>query len=488
MHRNASRYYGPAFFRSLDPGDSLTGMRWTKAKELNYENSIRHLALSLLLKNSLAQGFKLYQIVPEYGLRLRTNLFEEELGKTIVPITVSYLYTKPLGNGIYRIFLPGKVEVHHVDRRWQNDYYSDIYHAISWMETPSGFLDVDRNGTLMDPTQVILSGYIGRQRVARSLPLDFLPTGDFKGLVEQVKVFQSRHVVLNALREKAWLTTNKPYFHPGETLWLGGEMMYQNPGKADSLSRVLYIDLIDSKLQKVREETFRIEQGRISGGMILGKDLPPGDYLLRAYTRWGLNFPSADIFQLPLPVLAAGNFPLVKAKTEEILFGDIDIRHEFNLIDSANYRVLDLELTFLDEFENPVDAIFVLTALEGNIPAELDEESRLENELDWVDLGLSEMFDSELLQHIEYGISVEGTFLPSKKRGTMATAITLVRGDLEDYGTVLSDSQGKFWATGLSFQDTAQIAVAALDDKRRSLGSVESSTFQRPEFIGSFPK
>src|SRR5690606_36474299 len=270
--------------------------------------------------------------------------------------------------------------------------------------------------------------------------------------------------------------------------WLGGEMMYQNPGKADSLSRVLYIDLIDSKLQKVREETFRIEQGRISGGMILGKDLPPGDYLLRAYTRWGLNFPSADIFQLPLPVLAAGNFPLVKAKTEEILFGDIDIRHEFNLIDSANYRVLDLELTFLDEFENPVDAIFVLTALEGNIPAELDEESRLENELDWVDLGLSEMFDSELLQHIEYGISVEGTFLPSKKRGTMATAITLVRGDLEDYGTVLSDSQGKFWATGLSFQDTAQIAVAALDDKRRSLGSVELSTFQRPEFIGSFPK
>jgi hypothetical protein len=488
MHRSASSYYGQAFFKHLDSGDSLTAANWTVAKELNYENSIRHLALSLLLRNSPAQGFELYEIVPEYGLRLRTNRFHEEVGMSIVPITVTSLYNKPLGNGIYRIFLPGKVEIHHFDRPWPNDYYADAFYAISWMEAPNGFFDVDRNGTLIDPTQLLLSGYIGRQRVARSLPLDFLPSGDFKGLIEQVQVFQSRHVTLNTLREKAWLTTNKPYFHPGETLWLGGKMLYQNPGKSDSLSRVLYVDLVDDKFQKVREETFRIEQGWISGGMILDKDLPPGDYLLRAYTHWNMNFPDGDIFQLPIPILAEGNFPSGKSKVEETLFGDITIQKKSSVADSVNYRVLDLELTFLDEFENPVDAEFILTVLDGTIPVELDEEIRLENELDWLDVALPELFDSELSHQIEYGISVAGTFFPEKKKAATATTITLVRDDLEDYGTVLSDSLGAFWATGLNFQDTAQVAVAALDDKRRPFGSVELLKFQRPGFRGSFPK
>ncbi|WP_026969966.1 carboxypeptidase-like regulatory domain-containing protein [Algoriphagus terrigena] len=486
MHRTASSYYGLAFFKSLD--SAFTDPKWTMAKELNYENSVRHLALSLLLRNSLAQGFELYQIVPEFGLRLRTNRFHEEVGKSIVPITVFSLYNKPLGNGIYRIFLPGKVEVHHVDRTWPNDYYSDAFYAISWMETPGGFFDVDRNGTLIDPTQLLLSGYIGRQRVARSLPLDFLPSGDFKGWIEQVQVFQSRHVTLNTLREKAWLTTNKPYFHPGETMWLGGKMLYQNPANADSLSRVLYVDLIDSSFQKVREETFRIEQGRVAGGMVLDKDLPPGDYLLRAYTHWNMNFPKEDIFQAVIPILAEGNFAAGKPKVEETLFGDIEIREDFSVSDSVNYRILDLELSFLDEFQNAVDTEFILTALDGTIPVELDEELRLESALDWLDVPLPDLFDSDLSFQIEYGISVAGTFVPDKKKPATATTITLVKGDLEDYGTVLSDSLGAFWATGLNFQDTAQVAIAALDAKNRPFGSVELLKFQRPEFRDAFPK
>jgi hypothetical protein len=487
-HRHASRYYGPAFFKSSNPDDSVTETKWTMGRELNYQNSIRHLALSLLLRNTLQQGFVLYNVVMESGKRLRTNRFYDELQNSITPISIFGIYNKPLGNGIYRIFLPGKVEIHHFNKPWKNDYYADLSYAISWMEAPHGFFDVDRNGTLIDPTQLILSGYIGRQRVARSLPLDFVPTGDFKGVGEQVQVLRSRHVTLNELREKAWLTTNKPYFHPGETLWLGGEMMYQNPGNADSLSRVLYVDLIDSEGQKVTEETFRIEEGRISGGMELDKGLAPGDYLLRAYTHWSLNFPAADIFQLPIPILAEGTFPSVEAKTAETLFGEMDIRHDFNFTDSVKYRVLDLELRFLDEYENPVDADFVLTALDGNIPVELDEESRLENQLTWMDLGLPESFDSDLPHQIEYGISVGGRFLPEKKNASPATEITLVKGDLEDYGTVSSDLQGKFWATGLNFKDTAQVAVAALDAKRRAMGSVELLPFGRPGFSGPFPK
>ncbi len=488
MLRNASRFYGQAFYQALDPEDSLSEAKWTEGKELNYRNSARHLALSLLLKNSGSQGFDLYEARPGVPREDRTDDFYYELNKSIIPVKLEFVHTKPLGNGSYRIFLRERIEVHHLTKPWPNDYYTNIYHAISWIVAPLGYFDVDRNGTLLHPTQLVLSGFMGRQRMARSLPLDFMPSGDFSGLAEQLQVFQSRYITLNALREKAWLTTNKPYFHPGETLWLGGKMLYQNAGKSDSLSRVLYVDLVDSKFQKVQEETFRIEQGKISGGMVLDGEIPPGDYLLRAYTRWNMNFPDRDVFQLPIPILPEGSFPWAKAETDELVFGDMAILPEFGLGDSLNYRVLDLELAFLDEFENPAETEFVLTVLDGTIPVEITGKNRLETELAWLDAGLPESFDSELAYRIDYGISVEGRFVPGKKRISAANEITLVKGDLEDYGTVFSDSLGKFWATGLNFQDTALVAVAALDNKLRPFGSVELLRFQRPGFRGSFPK
>lgn len=488
MLRNASRFYGQAFYRELQANDSLNQKEWKDNRELNYRNSIRHLALSLLLRNSGVQGFDLYHNQPESALRNRTNDLTEEMNKSIVPLSINALYNKPLGNGIYRIFLPGRIEIHHRTKPWPNDYYTNYYHAISWMDAPSGYFDVDRNGTLINPTQLVLSGYIGRQRLARSLPLDFVPNENFSGLAEELEVFQSRYIELNALREKAWLTTNKPYFYPGETLWLGGRMLYQNPIKADSLSRVLYVDLVNSKFEKVREETFPIEGGRVSGGMVLDGDIPPGDYLLRAYTRWNMNFPDRDIFQLPIPVLEVGTFPVQRERETDTYFGEVDVRHEARWADSLSYRVVELELSFWDAYQNPLDAEFVLTAVEGKLPLELSDSFGLEKELAWVDYSLPETFDSEMSHPIEYGISVEGRFVPDRKRASAANRITLVKGDMEDYGTVFSDSSGLFWATGLQYRDTAQIAVAALDEKLRPFGSVELLRFQRPGFRGSFPK
>jgi hypothetical protein len=47
---------------------------------------------------------------------------------------------------------------------------------------------------------------------------------------------------------------------------------------------------------------------------------------------------------------------------------------------------------------------------------------------------------------------------------------------------------GNFWATGLVFKDTAQIAIAALDSKMKAFGSVELQPFPKPDFAATFPK
>ena len=108
--------------------------------------------------------------------------------------------------------------------------------------------------------------------------------------------------------------------------------------------------------------------------------------------------------------------------------------------------------------------------------------------MNWLDKRLPEDFKATLAFPIEYGISVKGKFTADNKRRPAINLITVVRGDLEDYGQVVTDSLGNFWATGLVFKDTAQIAVAALDSKRKPFGSVELQTFPNPVPVSFFPK
>lgn len=487
MLRNASRFYGQAFYKELSPEDSTLASTWTREKELNYRNSVRHLALSLLLKNSGSQGFELYMANPNIPKEDRTNDFYYELNKSIVPVKLEFVYVKPLGNGTYRIFLPERVEVHHLTKPWPNDYYTNIYHAISWIMAPSGHFDVDKNGTLLHPTQLALSGYMGRQRMARSLPLDFIPKGGFEEFLEEFQVFQNRHFTLNNLREKPWVTTNKAFYYPGETLWMGGRMLYQNTTKQDTLSRVLYLDILNEQLKPVHQEIFPIQQGKFSGGLVLSDTLPNGNYLLRAYTRWSMNYGEMDYFELPFPILDPSETLEISESQPEDL-GDIQVLPTFSLRDSLNFRVLSLSLRFLDGLDNPLDGEIILTASDGSVQSEIASQFRLEKTMEWLDNPLKETFDSELIHPLEYGISVMGDFFPDKKRDPLVADITLVKGDLEDYGQVKSDSAGKFWATGLQFQDTAQIAIAALDGKLRPHGKVELSSWTRPIFRGSFPR
>ncbi|WP_111669403.1 carboxypeptidase-like regulatory domain-containing protein [Algoriphagus litoralis] len=487
MLRNASRFFGQAFYREIPAADSLSSEVWKLEKELNYRNSVRHLALSLLLKNFGSQGYELYQANPGVPKEDRTNDFYYELKKSIIPVMPETIYTKPLGNGTYRIFLPDRIEVHHLTKTWPSDYYTNIYHAISWILAPSGYFDVDRSGILLHPTQLVLSGYMGRQRMARALPLDFMPKEGFDGFIEDFQEFQGRYLKLNRLREKPWLSTNKVFYYPGETLWFGGMMNYQNSSQQDSLSRVVYVDILNDKLKTVFQGTFPIERGRISGGVVLQDSLEKGNYLLRAYTRWSLNFGERDIFEFPFPILDTNELVEVKSKEAEDFYGELEILPKYSVQDSLTFRLLDLELKFRDEFENPVDAEFLLSALDAKAAADPDSKYQLENELDWLDVSLPETFDSELAHPVEYGISVEGKYFSSKKRGELALPITLVLGDLEDFGVVNSDSSGRFWASGFYYKDTAQIAIAALDEKLKSTGSVSLVEFTRPIFKGSFP-
>lgn len=476
--RVGSRFYGQVFYEPIQ-GEPEQEEAWDLARDENYYSSIRYLNQSILLNLADTKHFRIYHAIPDELDRVRTNDFTRELNKSIIPIANDSILKRPLGDGNFRIFLPGRMEIHHLDKEWRNDYYTNIYHAISWIQAPDGYYDVDRNGVLLNPTQLVLSGYLGRQRMARILPLDFEPKTDFVVGSMTEEVVHDQGQKFNRLREKPWITTNKPYYYPGEAVWIGGQMLYQEAIWSDTLSRVVHVDLVtpDSVFQSYQ---FPIENSRISGGFVLPSDLPVGNYALRAYTNWSLNYPASDQFHLEFPVIDPRYKPKPENPVEDSFMGSVEVTETYSISDSLSYRVMDLELNFLDEFQNPLEAKFVITMTDAEEVSFLKPKSDLESSLNWFDKMLPKDFSSEWSRQIEYGISVQGEFIPANRRQSFSQRITVVRGDLEDFGQVKSDSSGRFWATGLYYSGTAQIAIAAVNEKSRSFGTVKWIPMAKP--------
>jgi TonB-dependent SusC/RagA subfamily outer membrane receptor len=118
-------------------------------------------------------------------------------------------------------------------------------------------------------------------------------------LVERLQAFNTAYP-----KEKVYVQTDKPYYTVGETIWLKG-FLFDGPSHlADSVSKVLYVDLMQIESQKVVvHRILKAENGYATGDIALGDSLASGAYLLRAYTGWMRNFPEEYFFSKPLTLL-----------------------------------------------------------------------------------------------------------------------------------------------------------------------------------------
>lgn len=488
FYKNKSSYYGLAFFEDIITLDSVKAAKYLLNKQTSYQGSVKHLMKSLLLQELPVEGFNLYKTLPEQMNRQRTNTYAVELGESIIPIQQDSIRRIPLRNGNFRIIWPDRLEVHFLGKSWRNEYYVDIYHPVGWISAPLGFFDIDRNGVPIDPTQVVLSGYIGRPRMGRTLPHDYVPPKTFENLAAEVNLEEINRNKWESKRERPYFSTNKPYYYPGERVWFGGTMLYKNQFYRDTLSQVLHVELRDERTNLVFSNQYRIESGTIAGSFDLPDSLPQGDYFIRAYTDWMRNYPEGDMFMRALPVLAKG-LNVENQQIPEIDYaGDLifDISH--SVILEGHDRKALINLTVKDALDELVPAQFSLSVTNSDLVAQIADQETIISSYDWLDEPLMERFTVSPTFGIEYGITVEGKFEKTKKRDPDINPITIVRGDLEDYGVVKTDSSGYFRASGLNFVGWDTLAFAALDQKQRPYGMITYTPRTSPEFNGRFPK
>ncbi len=113
------------------------------------------------------------------------------------------------------------------------------------------------------------------------------------------------------IREKIYVHTDKNYYLTGEVLWL--KLYYTDAvsNKPINLSKVAYIEILDSANVPVCQIKTGLYQGEGNASVPLQPTIASGHYKLRAYTNWMKNFSPEYFFEKEITILNLNKFPTV---------------------------------------------------------------------------------------------------------------------------------------------------------------------------------
>ncbi len=90
-------------------------------------------------------------------------------------------------------------------------------------------------------------------------------------------------------QEKVYLHFDRPYYTSGETIWFNAYLTAGAYHEPSPLSRTIYVELINSRGQLIKQLKLLATNGLAAGDIALPDPLESGNYLVRAYTNWMRN-------------------------------------------------------------------------------------------------------------------------------------------------------------------------------------------------------
>jgi CarboxypepD_reg-like domain len=442
---------GNARFEEIGATTAEEALRWQNNRKEAYLGSARHLYRSIVEERVAEEGFRLYVYKGAGALTARNRVFNQEFEKSIFPFKLGGVVTP--GNNVYerRLNLGTRLEVHYLNEPSARPAYSDVSYAVSWLDLKSTDVRVSTEGTLLTPFSVVLSGDMGAARVSNMLPLDYQSQS-------VIKVKSAREVEVQRMFEKTYLQTSKAFYYPGEMIWFKSYMNYAVRDMIDTLSQVLYVELVDADRQVLQRKTVKLTHGSGSGNIKLPLQMKPGTYALVAYTNWMRNFSSKHYFVKPIPVLdiyermTQGDAP--KASNSR----DLEVAFDKEKYAAREKVIVTLALT--DEADKPVQGDFSVSVTDATqVPANT-----------WVKEDIVPGFvippnvhlsAGGFTQRVEYGVTFKGEFVPSNKKRTK-TEITIVKGSLDEVKKITTKEDGTFVLNDLDIMDSVLFSFQAL--------------------------
>ncbi|WP_372754833.1 hypothetical protein [Mariniflexile sp.] len=108
----------------------------------------------------------------------------------------------------------------------------------------------------------------------------------------------------NAYAEKIYIQLSSSVFTTDNTIWFKA-IVTDFAHLPTKISSVLHVELIDFDKRIIDKKLLKLDYGKADGFFDLNEELPPGRYMVRAYTQWNKNFDSAFISQTYIDIYAA---------------------------------------------------------------------------------------------------------------------------------------------------------------------------------------
>jgi TonB-dependent SusC/RagA subfamily outer membrane receptor len=449
---------GQVRFEELNPQDARQAKLWSDNRNDAYYGSLRHLLTAIVTDRVAEEGFYIYVDKSGYeNTPYRSSNFKSQIDKTIELYSTKNTVVAGKGTAEWTIPVKQRWEVHYTRARTNTKTYSDVDYPVSWIQVNGGSIRTTPAGIVLNPVNVVLSGAMNEARLAEMLPYNYTP-----GAPPQVSIESPTVVKLKPLEEKVYVHTDKGYYYPGEIMWLKAFLNYRDPQRMDTLSHVLYVELVDRNKKLIQSKTLFIDGGSGDGAMELPAHVPAGMYTLRAYTQWMLNYGQAAIFNRAIPLLNLDEKPAPGDSTIQLITPELKLRTKRTTYQPREKVKLEFELR--DSEGVPIPGEFTVSVTDVNQAVRVPAPGIIDQ------FPMSDPTTAAWLTAIRYpiesGISLAGTYVNGKGKPARKT-ITLAQNKFERLVPFETDAQGQFWVSGLHFYDSAELGFQLVGTKKQ---------------------
>lgn len=289
---------GYSHFNEMKAENDQETEQW-KANRLKAHNgSINHFFYALINQKLNENGFdaKITNHIPgsDKALAAETIRYSEKVtGEDLAGIFETTQTTNP---DITRIRFSGLLQINYL-----KEYGANKLGQESYIELLGDYIEVYANGVPVDPLSFKVHGYLATEGLYEMLPSD-LELNPLNMVATKVDagalIAQNLQTnVTEFAQEKAYLHIAKPYFSANESIWYKAYVVAGPTHLPSSISQNLQVELYNSKNELLYEQTIALNQGVGNGDIQLSDTLETGDYRLRAYTPWMVNFDKGFVFE-----------------------------------------------------------------------------------------------------------------------------------------------------------------------------------------------
>ena len=471
------RIVGAARFELLPSDSEAQQALWEKNRADIYRRSPMNLFRSILKGTYEREGFYLYgdKAGGSASMNIRTDIFANELGKSVVPYKADPLVIPGSSPGEYLLQLKGRIEIHYQKGFAQANTYRDAPYPISWLEVKNGQVRVRENGTVLNPENLVFSGDMDRKRISNLLPLDY----------DAVKALLLQDLAKTAknYQEKVYLHTDKPYYYAGDSLFFKGYFAYGNPYLRDGLSKLLHVEVISEERDILLAKKYPIRDGIVVGDLLLPDSLDGERYYLRAYTNWMRNYGPNQYFMQALPILNPYKRIVAAEGISQWTNQGVTIQS-----DKSNFgprEEVNLRLQLSDPKGRPAPAILSVSVWDAEqlVPIRRDTDIQGSLQLSTIPETLS---TDRFSYPIQSRISVTGKVTDVKGNG-VAAEVTAFVNEFQGMIDLNSNASGDFEMQEMEFYGSMRLGLVAADKKGRPLNVQLQEPLKAPVVLPQMP-